>query len=132
LFSPFGLVPEVGGQFIAYDLPIGLHTFHWNIKDICHNVTTVYFDVSVTDLAPPAMACQLHTIVGLTEDRPDGITIVEAASFDAGTADNCSNVTFRVRRMASCIDVDWTTNGACEDDLPDGFITGYDTGTEWG
>lgn len=132
LFSPFGVIEQVGGQYIIRDLPVGTHTLHWNISDICHNVTTVYFDVTVRDIAPPAMACQLHTNVALTSHRPGGITTVMAASFDAGSADNCSDVTLRVRRMDSCIDVDWTTEGGCADDAPDGFVTGHDDGTEWG
>jgi hypothetical protein len=73
--------------------------------------------------------CDHHTVVSLTTDGPTGITLVPAYVFDDGSYDNCGPVTFRARRMTSCIDIDWTTLGGCIDDVPDGFLTDADLGT---
>ncbi|HJW30901.1 MAG TPA: hypothetical protein VJ508_16820, partial [Saprospiraceae bacterium] len=70
-----------------------------------------------------------HTIVALTNDGPEGITLVPAEVFDDGSYDNCGPVTFRARRVTSCIDFDWTTNGGCIDDVPNGIVNGSDEGT---
>src|SRR6185369_15278063 len=48
---------------------------------------------------------------------------------DDGSYDNCGPVTFRARRLTSCIDYDWTTNGGCIDDIPNGFVNSADLGT---
>ena len=50
------------------------------------------------------------------------ITLVPADVFDDGSYDNCGPVTFRARSMDSCIDFDWTTEGACIDDIPGGIV----------
>ncbi|HJW30734.1 MAG TPA: T9SS type A sorting domain-containing protein, partial [Saprospiraceae bacterium] len=64
----------------------------------------------------------------------NGITLMPADALDDGSFDNCTNVHFRARRMTSCIDIDWTTGGACVDDIPGGVppINDYDLGTAWG
>ena len=70
-------------------------------------------------------------VVGLTNDGPSGITLVPASVFDDGSYDNCGPVTFSVRRMDSCIEFDWTTEGACVDDIPGGIppVNSRDSGT---
>jgi len=59
------------------------------------------------------------------------VTLVPASVFDDGSYDNCGPVTFRARRMDSCIDFDWTTEGACIDDIPGGVppVNSRDRGT---
>ena len=132
LFTPEGTVTNVGNNFIINELPLGVHTVTWTVYDECHNSSSCSFDITVIDNVPPVMACQAHLVVSLTSDRPNGITLVPAEVFDDGSFDNCSPVTFSARRMDSCIDLDWTTEGACEDDIPDGFVTGNDFGVVHG
>jgi hypothetical protein len=132
LFSPFGVVVETGVQFILNDLPVGTHLLRWVVTDECYNTSSATVNVTVRDISPPAVSCHAHTIVSLTEERLGGITLVPASAFDDGSRDNCSDVTLRVRRMDSCIDVDWTTAGACADETPNGVLNDYDRGTAFG
>ena len=81
------------------------------------------------DDVAPVPNCDEHTIVSLTADGPYGLTLVDASVFDDGSYDNCSEVTFRARRMDSCIDFDWTTQGAGIDDIPNTAINSRDRGT---
>lgn len=134
LFTPEGTVVPVGNNFKINELPLGTHTVTWTVYDDCHNSSSCSFDITVIDNVPPVMACQAHLVVSLTNDRPNGITLVPADAFDDGSFDNCSAVTFRARRMDSCIDINWTTNGACVDDVPGGIppINQFDYGTVHG
>ncbi|MDQ3015618.1 MAG: T9SS type A sorting domain-containing protein [Bacteroidota bacterium] len=129
LYSPEGFVVQVGNQFRVNELPIGTHILIWTVYDECYNSSTCSVEVTIVDNVPPTMACKQHLIVSLTNDRPDGVTFLPATSFDDGSHDNCSPVSLRARRMTSCIDFDWTTNGACADDIPNGMTNGYDAGT---
>lgn len=129
LYSPEGEVQILGNLFRVNELPVGTHTLVWTVTDECHNSSTCSFNVTVVDNVPPVMACKEHLVVSLTNDRPDGITFIPVSAFDDGNLDNCSTVQLRARRMTSCIDFDWTTNGACADDTPNGIINGYDEGT---
>jgi hypothetical protein len=106
----------------------------WTVTDECFNTSTCSIDITVVDDVPPVPSCQAHTIVGLTSERPNGVTLVPAEDFDDGSFDNCGPVTFRARRMDSCIDFDWTTGGACVDEIPGGIpaVNGFDLGTQRG
>jgi len=134
LFSTGGTVVELGGQFKITNLPVGVHQATWIVTDECFNTSTCIIQITVKDNVPPVVSCQSHTIVSLTNDRPNGITLVPASSFDDGSFDNCTTVLFRARRMTSCIDFNWTTNGACVDDTPGGNppIDDLDRGTAYG
>ncbi len=121
LFYELGVVIPIGNIFRVNDLLVGTHTFRWIVTDECGNESTCSFDITVIDNVPPVVACKQHLIVGLTSDRPNGITLVSAEVFDDGSFDNCSPVSFRARRMDSCIDFNWTTGGACVDDIPGGI-----------
>lgn len=129
-----GVVLPVGNTYRVSDLSLGTHTFTWTVTDECHNSSTCSFDITVIDNVPPVPSCKQHLIVSLTNDRPNGITIVSANVFDDGSFDNCSAVSFRARRMDSCIDFNWTTGGACVDDIPGGVpaVNGKDFGTDPG
>ena len=134
LFSSGGTVVELGGQFKILNLPVGVHIARWVVTDECFNSSSCTIQITVKDNVPPVVSCQAHTVVALTDDRPNGITLVPASAFDDGSFDNCSTVLFRARRMDSCIDFDWTTNGACIDDIPGGNppVNVQDRGTDYG
>lgn len=129
--TPSGLMNVTGPTVLIPNLGIGDHLITWRVRDICQNTSTCSFTITVQDLVPPTVVCDLHTTVSLVGDRPDGITLVDAHSFSDGSFDNCGPVTFRARRMTGCIDFDWTTEGACIDDLPGGTppVSDYDLGT---
>jgi uncharacterized repeat protein (TIGR01451 family) len=120
LTSTAGVVVPQGNNFVITQLPVGIHTATWTITDECYNSSTCSFTITIRDLTPPTVTCHLHTVVALTSDRPNGLTIVDASVFDDGSYDNCGPVTFRARRMDSCLDFDWTTEGACMDETPGG------------
>ncbi len=131
LTSSAGIVVNFGNNYVINQLPIGDHTVTWHVEDECGNHTTCSFVISVIDDVVPVANCDEHTVVSLTNDGPYGITLVPAHVFDDGSYDNCGPVTFRVRRMDSCIDFDWTTEGACVDDIPGGIppVNSRDRGT---
>lgn len=134
LTSPNGTVVVPGSSYTIQGLPIGTHLVTWIVKDACHNTSTCSFEITVIDNVPPVVVCDLHTVVSLSSERPNGVTLVSADSFSDGSSDNCGPVFYRARRMDSCIDFNWTTGGACVDEFPGGFppVDGYDAGTEFG
>ena len=126
-----GFIVQFGNNFVVNQLPIGDHTAIWTVTDLCGNSSTCSFTITVEDDVVPVANCDEHTIVSLTTDGPFGLTLVPATVFDDGSYDNCSPVTFRARRMDSCIDFDWTTEGACIDHIPGGIppVNSRDRGT---
>lgn len=131
LLCPDGTVIKQGNNYIIQGLAAGSHTATWIVTDECYNRSTCSFRITVVDNIPPSVSCHLHTIVSLTSDRPNGLTLVPADAFDDGSVDNCGPVTFRARRMDSCLEFDWTTEGACMDETPGGNppINSRDHGT---
>ena len=131
LTSTAGIVVNFGNNYVINQLPLGTHTVTWHVTDECGNHSSCSFEITVVDDVVPVANCDEHTIVSLTNDGPYGITLVPAHVFDDGSYDNCGPVTFRVRRMDSCIDFDWTTEGACIDDIPGGIppVNSRDRGT---
>ena len=131
LTSSAGHVVNFGNNYVINQLPLGDHLVTWHVVDECGNSNSCSFYISVVDDVVPVANCDEHTIVSLTNDGPYGITLVPAHVFDDGSYDNCGPVTFRVRRMDSCIDFDWTTEGACIDDVPGGIppVNSRDRGT---
>ena len=136
--TPFDLSPSTsqgtiidigGGQFRVGDLPLGESIITWTAIDQCGNASTCSYTIEVVDDVPPALVCDGHTVVSLTSDLENGLTKVPAEIFNAGSYDNCTPITYDVRRMDSCIDFDWTTNGAGIDNIPDGSVTDADRGT---
>ena len=118
--------PQVNGTFIIEDLPIGTHEFTWNVRDVCNNATTCTFSVAIVDDVVPIAYCDLHTIVAIQNEDDMGVSLSPATVFDDGSFDACSDVTFRARRMLSCIDFDW--NNSSQTHIPDGNVNSFDTG----
>ena len=129
-----GTVVVNGNSYVVQNLLIGTHIATWRVTDECGNSSTCSFTIEVVDNVPPVVSCHLHTVVSLTSERANGITLVPAEVFSDGSFDNCGVVSYRARRMDSCIDFDWTTGGACVDDTPGGVpaISDLDLGTAFG
>jgi len=131
LTSSDGTVVSFGNNFVINGLGLGTHTVTWRVTDECGNSSTCSFHITVVDDVVPVANCDQHTVIALTNDGPQGITLIPATVFNDGSYDNCGPVTFRARRMDSCIDIDWTTEGACIDDIPGGIppVNSRDRGT---
>lgn len=86
------------GTYVIQDLPVGLSWIKYTITDNCGNPTECFSEVNVVDNVPPVPVCDQNTTVTLTTQ---GVAIVKAESFDDGSHDNCSPVTFEVARMTS-------------------------------
>jgi hypothetical protein len=125
-----GTLVEFNDQYIWYEVPFGEHTILWEAEDDCGNSSSCTQQIQIIDKTPPVAACDEHTIISISENTAtgNGITLIAAEVFDDGSYDECSEITLEVRRMDSCIDFDWTTNGACVDDQPDGSLSGPDRG----
>ncbi|HJW30626.1 MAG TPA: HYR domain-containing protein, partial [Saprospiraceae bacterium] len=104
LESSEGLIVQYGNNFVINGLELGTHYVTWTVSDLCGNSSTCSFTITVIDDVVPVATCDEHTIVALTNDGPEGITLVPAEVFDDGSYDNCGPVTFRARRVTSCID----------------------------
>ncbi len=129
LDSPDGTIVVYGNNYVIQGLELGTHVVTWTVSDLCGNSSTCSFTITVEDNVSPVANCDEHTVVGLSNDGPMGITLIPAEVFDDGSYDNCGPVTFRARRLSSCIDYDWTTNGGCIDDIPNGIVNSADMGT---
>ncbi|HLF64407.1 MAG TPA: HYR domain-containing protein [Saprospiraceae bacterium] len=126
---PFGFANNLLNTNGAYiQLPIGVHLITYTAYDECFNSTQCTWTITVQDWTAPVPICDEHTIVSLTNEYGHGLTLVQASAFDDGSYDECGPVTFTARRMTSCIDFDWTTYGAGEDEMPDGYVTDHDKG----
>ena len=122
--SAGSIVPN-GVNWLASGLGIGTHTVSFTATDECGNTASCSFDISVYDGTNPVAICETFHTVSLTADQP---TLVYANVFDANSNDNCSPISMDVRRMDSCIDFDWTTEGPGFDDTSNAIINDADRG----
>lgn len=127
IFAPSGTLHENNGQFAVSGLTFGCHAITFVVTDACFNVSSCELIVCVEDQTEPVAVCDEHTIIGLAEP----VTLIPAESLSDGSYDACGPVSFMGRRMTSCIDFDWTTDGSDSDEIPDGIFTSFDAGTEF-
>ena len=83
---------------VANNLPLGTTAITYIGTDNCGNSSVCTFEVTVEDDVPPVAVCDEITQVSLGSN---GMTLVNATTFDDGSYDNCSAVAFKVRRMDS-------------------------------
>lgn len=76
--------------------PLGTTTATFTAYDSNNNKSTCTFNVAVADQTAPTVVCDQNTVVSLTLD---GTALVNAKTFDDGSHDDCSDITFSVRRM---------------------------------
>jgi subtilisin-like proprotein convertase family protein len=76
----------------------GSYLFTYTVTDDCGNSSIKTNKITVKDNVPPVAVCDQHTQVVL---GVDGVAKVTALTFDDGSNDNCTDITFKVRRMTS-------------------------------
>ncbi len=114
------------GEYILPPLNIGEYEITWEVRDACGNLATCNTTLDLYDSTPPTVYCDKHTVIAINNQDPMGVALLPATTLDDGSFDNCGPVTFRARRMDSCIDFDWTSDGS--DHTPDGDVDDYDRG----
>ncbi|MFN7300130.1 MAG: hypothetical protein ACK5U7_01510, partial [Bacteroidota bacterium] len=77
-------------------LASGTYTVVYSATDGCENISSCSFELTVSDLTPPAAVCDEWTQVAL---GMDGTALIQATTLNAGSVDNCSAVFFKARRM---------------------------------
>ncbi|MCF8239320.1 MAG: HYR domain-containing protein [Saprospiraceae bacterium] len=88
-------IPNANGQFEA-QLPIGkTYQVSYIAIDNCGNKNQCSFPFDVKDVQGPVVVCETFHIVSLS----DSVTQVNASTFDDGSWDTCTPVTFSARRM---------------------------------
>jgi subtilisin-like proprotein convertase family protein len=88
-------------QYVLRDAPVGSYMFTYTVTDDCGNISYKTNVVTVVDDVPPVAVCDQHTQVVL---GVDGTARVSAFTFDDGSHDNCSAITYEVRRMqTTCV-----------------------------
>ncbi|MFK8006772.1 MAG: HYR domain-containing protein [Saprospiraceae bacterium] len=92
--TPFGSLTTNGGP-LGQSLGLGDHTITYIATDGCGNVGFDEMIVTVQDQVAPIAICDEHTSVAI---GTDGTASVDAITFDDGSFDNCSDVTFSVRK----------------------------------
>lgn len=85
---------------VTYTFPLGISMVRYTVVDDCGNEDSCIFNVVVTDNQEPMAVCDLRTVITLNDDFK---AKVFAQSFDDGSFDACSDITYQVRRMdAGC------------------------------
>ena len=88
-------------KYVLRDAPVGVYKFTYTVTDDCGNSSQKTNIITVVDDVPPTAVCDQHTQVVI---GGNGESRVSAFTFDDGSNDNCSEITFSVRRMqTSCV-----------------------------
>ncbi|MBK8490088.1 MAG: HYR domain-containing protein [Saprospirales bacterium] len=90
----FGLVQGT----TIYNLESGVYNTTCIATDECGNTATCQFQITVHDVVPPVAVSVSNPNISLLPTSP---TLVNAATFDDGSWDNCGAVTLAVRRLDS-------------------------------
>jgi len=82
--------------YTILDLPLGETCVRYRVTDECGNVSEGTLTVIVKDDVPPIPVCDEHTVATVATECT---ARVYAETFDDGSFDNCSDVTFKVAKM---------------------------------
>ena len=116
----YGNGPALNTNGGLAQLQLGDNIITYTVYDECLNLNSCSFIIKVEDNTPPVVICDQNTTVALTSD---GCAYVNASVFDDGSYDECTNVTFTVRRMDDGVPCDTDSNCTTEDDeLFDGYV----------
>jgi hypothetical protein len=103
IFTPIGEANYIngsnganGGQIPAPGLELGFHTIIYTATDACGNTGSIDVTIEVRDLQSPTPVCDQLTTTVLGSN---GLSTVNATTFDDGSNDNCGIDIMDVRRM---------------------------------
>lgn len=82
--------------YTILDLPLGETCVRYRLTDECGNVSEGTLTVLVVDDVPPIAVCDEHTVATVATECT---ARVYAETFDDGSFDNCSDISFLVARM---------------------------------
>jgi len=99
-------VPSIG-RYLITGLPLGVHQVKVRALDCCGNASEVEIDLTVEDLVPPYVTCEVFRTTSLTID---GTSKIFASAFDDGSYDACGPVYFKVIRMEDLLGTDDGSN----------------------
>jgi len=83
-------------KYILEGATIGKIKFTYTVTDDCGNSTIKTNRYTIYDNSAPSVVCDEHTQINV---GVDGTARAPAIVFDDGSNDNCSDITFKVRRM---------------------------------
>lgn len=94
--GPFGTIHSNGG--LVTGLPKGVHRIIYKATNDCglEGKDTMY--LTVQDLVPPTPVCVQFVAIPVNQT---GTVLVPVSVFNGGSADNCSTVYFKARRMTT-------------------------------
>jgi len=81
---------------VTRNLSVGTNAVTYTVYDKCGNSSQCSFNVVVEDKVEPVAVCQTFTTVALTYD---GEAQLPAFAVNSGSYDNCSGVSFLIKRM---------------------------------
>ncbi len=93
--TPDGIVHNSNGGIVVSDLTIGTHNLIYVAKDDCGNISSCIVPVVVHDCIAPEIACVQDLTVSVNNTN---INEICADQLDAGSTDNCSSLTYEIRR----------------------------------
>ncbi|MDA9774507.1 HYR domain-containing protein, partial [Saprospiraceae bacterium] len=102
-----GTIITQGQNYSLTDLTIGTHTVTYTAEDNCGNSSMASFTIEVVDGISPVAVCDQHTTVSLSFDDQ---VFVNAETFDDGSYDECSDITWAARRMSDACGVTGNTS----------------------
>ncbi|MEZ4907737.1 MAG: HYR domain-containing protein [Saprospiraceae bacterium] len=76
----------------------GVNTVTYTVYDGCGNSSSCSYTVTVVDQVQPVAICQSYTVTSLTYD---GEAQIPATAVNSGSYDNCSSVSFAIKKMDS-------------------------------
>lgn len=109
----YGNGPALNTNGGLAQLQLGENIITYTVYDACLNLNSCSYIITVVDNTPPVVICDQNTTVALTSD---GCAYVNASVFDDGSYDECTNVTFTVRRMDEGVPCNTNSNCTLEND----------------
>lgn len=105
IYGPIGVVVQNQGndQFIALDVPKGVHKFYYTGGDCCGNTVIDSIEITVVDKVAPVATAKEFITVSLTrsgDSTVTGVAKIFPAQIDNGSYDNCTPVYLEIRREA--------------------------------
>ena len=87
-----------GTKYTITGLPAGKTWIRYAVIDACENLSYCFAEINVRDVVVPTPVCDEYTVISLDAQ---GRARLFAKTIDDGSHDNCSKVTYGIRRMSN-------------------------------